>query len=342
MALCAIPAKEASCRKKANLPRFGFDFVNNCIDGPDHAVDVVQNISAFDCSNFAKAYSEGKLGFVLPLDSSLCDCVRYLILAAAIQHDGKRVPHVGTLDVGQLSADYGYNGGDDLVLGGITLYVNCKKEITPTCVRLIAGEKVFNLLRESLAGTVYATLEVSFGPGERKVNIIGRKASKARDIASCKIKSGPQVFDRVNCMLCEGKWKRFRESQLVPFVNAVKIWLNDKLAWCSLEVDIGAPYEIGKAFLSPLEPKPRIGERYAIPICSSHDCAMITPSAPSFSRPLGKGWETANLNCSSPSVPSPFNVLQAAACSNPLLRPAHSRPHLAPLSNSRQPACARW
>jgi hypothetical protein len=119
-------------------------------------------------------------------------------------------------------------------------------------------------LRKTLADTIYATFEVSFGPGERKVNVIRGKASKARDIASGKIKRSPQVFDRVNCMLCEGEWKRFTESKLVPFVYAVKIWLDDKLAWCSLEVDIGAPYEIGKALLCPPEPKARIGERCAI------------------------------------------------------------------------------
>jgi len=264
MASCAIPAKKASRRKNTNLPRFGFDFANDCVNSTDHAIDVVQNISACDFSDFAKAYSEGKLCFVLPLESSLCDCVRYLIFTAAIQHDGNRVHHGRTLDVGQLSADYGYNGGDDLVLGGITLYVNCKKEITPTCVRLITGKKIFNLLREPLTDSVYATLEVSFGPSERKVNLIGGKASKACDIASGKIEGSPQVFDRVNCMLCEGEWKRFTESKFVPFVNAVKIRLDDKLAWCSLEVDIGAPYEIGKAFLSPLEPKARIGECCAI------------------------------------------------------------------------------
>ena len=256
--------KEASRRKNANLPRFGFDFANNCFDSPDHAVDIVQNISAFDWSDFPKAYSEGKLGFVLPIESSLCDCVRYLIFFAAIQHDGNRVPHRGTLDVRQLSANNGYYGRDDLVLRGVTQYVNCKEEVTPACVRLIAGEKVFNLLRESLAGTIYATLEVSFGPGERKVNLISGKASKARDIASGKIESSPQVFDRVNCVLCEGEWKRSTESEFVPFVNAVKIWLDDKLAWCSLKVDIGAPYKIGKAFLSPLEPKARIVERCVI------------------------------------------------------------------------------
>ena len=265
--------KQVSRRKNANLPRFGFDLVDDVAHSLNHAFDVFQNISAFDCSDFAKAYSEGNLGFVLPLESSLCNCVRYLIFVAAIQHDGQRVPHIGSLDVRQLSTNYRYNGHDDLVLRGVTQYVNCKEEVTPTYVRLIAGEKVCNLLRESLAGTVYATLEVSFGPGERKVNVISGNPGKARDIASGKIESSPQVFDRVNCMLCEGEWKRFTESKLVPFVNAVKIRLDDKLVWCSLEVDIGAPYKIGKAFLSPLEPKARISERRFF----SHDCAMITP-----------------------------------------------------------------
>jgi hypothetical protein len=114
--------------------------VNNSIDSPDHAVDVLKNISAFDCSDFTKAYSEGKLGFVLPLEPSLCDCVRDLIFAAAIQHDGNRVPHGGARDVGQLRANYGHYGRDDLVLRGVTQFVNCKEEVTPTCVRLIAGK----------------------------------------------------------------------------------------------------------------------------------------------------------------------------------------------------------
>ncbi len=264
MASCAIAALETLRRKNAYPPRFGFDFVNDRIDGSNHCVDVVQNLSAFDYSNFAEAYSEGKLGFVLPLESSLCDCVRYLIFAATIQHDGESVPSVGSLDVGQLGANYRYYGCDDLVLRGVTQLVNCKEEVTPSCIRLIAGKKVFNLLRESLAGTIYATLEVSFGPTEREVNIVSRKVGKARDIASGKIESSPQVFNRMSCVLCEGDWKRFTESKLMSFVNAVRIRLDDKLAWCSLEVDIAAPYKIGKAFLSPLESKSRIGERCAI------------------------------------------------------------------------------
>jgi hypothetical protein len=250
--------------KNTDLPRFGFSFVDDHIDSSDHALDVVPNISAFDYSDFAEAYSEGKLGVVLPLESSLCDCVSYLIFAATIEHDGKRVLHVGTFDVGQLSANYRYDRRDNLVLRGVTQFVNCKEKVTPTSVRLIAGEKVFNLLRESLAGTIYATLEVSFSPGERKMNIIDRKGNKARDIASGKVESGPQIFNRVNCMLCKGEWERFAESELVPLANAVRIRLDDKLAWCSLEVDIRAPYKIGKAFLSPLETKAGIGERCAV------------------------------------------------------------------------------
>jgi hypothetical protein len=119
-------------------------------------------------------------------------------------------------------------------------------------------------LRESLADTIYATIEISLTLGERKVNFISGKVGKARYIASGKIESSPQVFDSMNCVLCDGEWKRFTESKFVPFVNAIKIRLDNQLAWGSLEVDIGAPYEISKAFLCPLEPKARIGERCAI------------------------------------------------------------------------------
>ena len=92
------------------------------------------------------------------------------------------------------------------------------------------------------------------------MNVIDRKVSKACNIASGKIESSPQVFDRMNCELCKSAWDRFKESKLVPFVSAARIRLDAKFAWCSLEVDIGTSYKIGKAFLSPLDTKARIAE----------------------------------------------------------------------------------
>jgi len=160
---------------------------------------------------------------------------------------------VAGLDEGQLGDDYRNDGHDDLVFRGIAQVVYCKKESTPSRVRLIAGEQVFNLLRESLTRTIYATLEVSFGLREREVNVVSRKASKPRNVAGSKIKSGPQVFDCVNCQLCKGAWDRLKEFELVKFVSAARVRFDTNFAWCSLEVDIGAPYKIGKAFLCPLD-----------------------------------------------------------------------------------------
>ncbi len=252
--------KEASRRKNTHLPRFDFDFMNNKIDGSDHAIDVLCNISASDCSDFAKAYSAGKIGFVLPLKSTLCDCVSYLLFTAAVQHDGQSVFDVTGLDVGHFGADYRNHGHDDLVLRGVTQFVNCREESTPSRVGLITGKKPLDLFRESLTNAVYATFEATFGAGEREVHLVGGKVSKPRNVAGGKIESSSQIFDGVNCELCKSAWDRFKESEFVPFVSAARIRLDAKFAWCSLEVDIAAPYKIGKAFLSPLDTKTRIAE----------------------------------------------------------------------------------
>jgi hypothetical protein len=92
------------------------------------------------------------------------------------------------------------------------------------------------------------------------VNLFGGKTSKPRNVAGSKIKGGSQIFDGMNCELCEGAWDRLKESKLVKFVSAARVRLDANFAWCSLEVDIGAPYKIGKAFLCPLDTKARIAE----------------------------------------------------------------------------------
>jgi len=48
-------------------------------------------------------------------------------------------------------------------------------------------------------------------------------------IAGGEIKGGTQVFDDMDCVLCERERERFAKSELMVFVNAVRIRLSDKL-----------------------------------------------------------------------------------------------------------------
>jgi len=104
-----------------------------------------------------------------------------------------------------------------------------QQKLTPTCVGLVTGEKVRDALGESLAGTVYATFEVSSGLAKRKMYAIDRKVRDSGDIVGGEIKGGTQVFDDMDCVLCERERERFAKSELMVFVNAVRIRLSDKL-----------------------------------------------------------------------------------------------------------------
>jgi hypothetical protein len=139
------------------------------------------------------------------------------------------------------------------VLGSITKLVNCKEQIVLSLVRLETIKKPRDFFRESLATSTYATFEITGGFAEGKMDTISREVSKASYGNSSHFERGSEILNCVNCMLCQAAWKRFSQFELVPFVNAIRIRLDDVTAWCSLEINPSAPFKIGKVFIRPLE-----------------------------------------------------------------------------------------
>jgi hypothetical protein len=240
---------------EADSSAFSLSLVNDRRNCADHSRKLSSNFVSLGYSNLAKKYSEGKLYVVLPLESSLCDCIRYLVFFAVGNafHDVDRSSPAESLDIRQIDADFGSDWDDKPVLRGVAKFVNCKEQVTPTLVRLVTSKEPFDFFRESLASTVYATFEISSGFAEGEVDIIDRHVGELCDSDSGQIKRRSQVLNSADCAFCKAHWKRFAEFELVPFVNAIGIRLNDMFAWCSLEIEPSAPFKIGKTFVSPLE-----------------------------------------------------------------------------------------
>ncbi|MGH9587005.1 MAG: hypothetical protein ACRD3F_08630, partial [Acidobacteriaceae bacterium] len=148
-------------RQQANLPRFGFNFVNDRDYCSDHGSDVGSHVSPLDCTHFSEAYMEGKLGIVLPLKSSLCDCKRYLIFAiAGAFNEMDREPLGSVHGVGDAGSDPLHHGIDEFVFRGVTQIIDCDQEFTPTVVRFVGSKEVFNLLGKPFASAVDPTFEI--------------------------------------------------------------------------------------------------------------------------------------------------------------------------------------
>ena len=195
---------------------------------------------------------------VLQLESSLCSCIRYLIFFAIEKTaciDNERLRSPDTLHIGQIDTHSGSHRNDDPVLRNVTKFIDGEEQVVCSSVRLETAEKSRDFFRESLATTTYATFEVSSGFTEGEVDLIDRQISKSSNCNSGQFKGRPQVLNHLNCVLCRSAWERFSESQLVMFVNAVRIRLNERNAWCPPEINPEAPFKVAKSFFSPLESK---------------------------------------------------------------------------------------
>ncbi|MGA7218207.1 MAG: hypothetical protein WBX38_07835 [Candidatus Sulfotelmatobacter sp.] len=248
-----VCAKSQSQEPKS--PRFRFGFINDHRDGANHTCKFDADIVSRKLPNIAKGYCEGKLGAVLPLESSLCNCIRYLVFfvpSGKTLHDDDGPASANSFDIGQTDSSHGPNSDDESVLAGITQFVDCKKQIVPCAVRLETAKKPRDFLREAFAATTYATFEVLSGLAEGKMDVIDRQVSEPCHGNGCHFERGSQVFNGVDCVLCKADWKRFAEFELVPFVNAVRIRLDNMLAWCSLEINPSTPFKVGQVFVSPL------------------------------------------------------------------------------------------
>jgi len=93
---------------------------------------------------------------------------------------------------------------------------------------LVTGEKVRDGLGESLAGQLFLRLLSQERTGKTE-NVRHRpKGSHSGDIGRRRDQGGTQVFDDMDCVLCERE-RGTVAAELMVFVNAVRIRLSDKL-----------------------------------------------------------------------------------------------------------------
>jgi len=250
---------ESQSGKQTQFPALSFSFVNDGSDSPDHSVQVLGNRIPFQRSHFSESYIKSKLGAVLQLNSSLCDCIRYFVFVAVEKEpliDSQGARSADHFDVGQFDSDDRRRRNDNSVLRGITKFVDCEEQIVASAVRLETTKQPRDFCGESLTTAPYATFEVASGFTEGKVDIIHGQMRESSDGDCSEFESSPKILNRVDCPLCKTVWERFAQLDLVVFVNSVRIRLNKRDAWCSLEVNPSAPFKVGKFFLCPLEPEP--------------------------------------------------------------------------------------
>ena len=186
------------------------------------------------------------------------NCIRYFVFFAVPDafENSDRSSHTRTLHVWDIDSGSGSDRNNDLVLRSIAKFIDGKEQIIPTSIRLVTAKKPLDLFRESLARTTYATFEISSGFAEGEVDggqVAHREIRKAPDRYRSQIERGSQVLHSSDCVLCETSWNRFNEFELMPFMDAIRIRLDDMSARCSLEIEPRAPLKAGKAFLSPSE-----------------------------------------------------------------------------------------
>ncbi len=250
---------ESQSGKETQFPALGFSFVDDGSDSPNHSSQVLGNRIPFQRSHFSEGYIKSKLGAVLQLDSSLCDCIRYFILVAVekeplIDPQGSR--SADHFNVGQLDSNDRWRRNDNSVLRGITKFVNCEEQIVGSAVRLETTKQPRDFCGEAFTTAPYATFEVVSGFTEGKVDISDGQMRESSDGDRSEFESSPKILNRVDCPLCKAAWERFTQLDLVVFMNSVRIRLNKRDAWCSLKVNPSAPFKVGKFFLCPLKPKP--------------------------------------------------------------------------------------
>lgn len=244
--------------KQAQFPTFSFGFVDNGSDSPNHSVQVLGNRIPFQRSHFSEGYIKSKLGAVLQLNSSLCDCIRYFIFFAVekeslIDPQGSR--SADHFDVWQSNSHNRRRWNNNSVLRGIAKFVDCEEQIVSSAVRLETAKQSSNLCGESFATASYATFEVVSGFTEGKVDIIDGQVRESSDGDCREFESSPKILNCVDSPLCKSAGQRSTQLDFVVFMNSVRIRLNKRDAFCSLEVNPSVPFKVGKFFLSPSEPE---------------------------------------------------------------------------------------
>jgi hypothetical protein len=248
----SVTCAESQSTKQTQSSGLGFRFVDDVSDSANHAVEVASNRIPFERSDFTEGYIKSKLGAVLQLNSSLCDCKRYFIFVAVEKEsliDPQGSGSADHFDVGQFDSDNRGARNDDSVLRGITKFVICEDQIVISAVRLETAKQPRDFVGESLAATPYATFEVVRGFAEGKMDIVDGQVGKSSDGHCGEFEGSPKILDCVNCPLCKAAWERFAQFDLVVFVDSVRIRLNKREAWCSPEVNPSAPFKIGRFFL---------------------------------------------------------------------------------------------
>ena len=250
---------ESQSAKQTQFPALSLSFTDNICDGPNHCVEVPANRIPFQRSHFSECYIKFKLGAVLQFDTSLCGCIRYFIFFAVkkeslVDPQGSR--SANHFDVGQFDSHDRCGGNNNSVLRGYTEFVDCEEQIDSSAVRLETVKQPRDLCREAYAAPSYATFEVVSGFTEGEVDLIDGQAQESSDGDCREVEGSPKILNSVDCPLCKAAWERFTQLDLVVFMNSVRIRLDKREAWCSLEVNPKAPFKIGKFFLCPLEPEP--------------------------------------------------------------------------------------
>lgn len=247
---------------QSNRSTFRFGFIDDSHDTSDHGVKVRFDFASAGLTNIAEGYSNGHLYVVLPLKSALCNCKRYLVffVNGGTLENCNRFCSAASFKIGHCDTSFPSHGNDDSVFGTVTDFVYCKEKIVRSAVRFIAFPEPRNLFGKIFATTPYATFEIIGSFAEREIDTITREITEPSDGCSSQVERRPEIFDSFNCVLCEAFWKRFEEFEAVPFINAIRLRLDDTSAWCTAEIPLRYPLKLSNVFLSPFNSESSIFE----------------------------------------------------------------------------------